>query len=84
MFDDLLNTDGNDYTLYTEKCIVCLKPAITFTGHVLNGNDTVVAGWCKKHTEVNRPADGLLNRVGCYGGWHPEYGIEKICDNEEV
>ena len=60
----------------TEKCIVCLKKATNFGGHVIDENGkTIIAGWCDKHADITSP--NLLRREGCYGAWHKRYGIGK-------
>lgn len=66
----------------TKKCIVCLKKAIHFTGHVIKDNDIVFAGFCDDHinTYINKWKNTenyyyLGNMKGCYGGWMPEYGF---------
>jgi len=57
----------------TEKCIVCLKPAIWYRGHVVvkNGED-IIAGWCEEHHDIETPY--LMNKKGCYGGYNKIYG----------
>jgi len=58
----------------TKKCIVCLKKATIFGGHVIDENGKcIIAGFCQEHSEVECPH--LLNREGCYGAWHKRYGL---------
>ena len=65
-----------------KNCIVCLRKATKFTGHVVKENDIVFAGFCDDHinTYINkwRKTENyyyLGNMEGCYGGWMPEYGF---------
>jgi len=86
MFEDLLGTsvDIDDLWLRTENCLVCLKPATEFTGHVLKGTKRVTAGWCKEHSRTpGWPISMSLLGVsmGCYGGWHEKYGIQIMEDD---
>lgn len=60
----------------TARCLICLKEACTFSGHVLKGRKLVTAGWCLAHSE-DPVTLGFAKRQGCYGGWLPEYGIRK-------
>lgn len=33
----------------TKYCVVCLnKKAVSWIGHVLKGQESIIAGWCKK------------------------------------
>jgi len=63
---------------YTKKCIVCLKKACIWGGHVVGENNKpIIVGWCKEHH--THPNVNLMNRIGCYGAWHKRYGlIEKL------
>ena len=37
-------------TLY---CVYCLKQeAVEWTGHVMNGDEAVLAGWCAEHKNI--------------------------------
>jgi hypothetical protein len=41
------------------------------------GSLSVLAGWCSSKCaagEVFGPS--LLGRTGCYGAWHPAYGLK--------
>lgn len=60
----------------TEFCIVCLKPAVVYSGHVLKGKEQVLAGFCKKH-ECPQSSPHLLQRAGCFGYWGHAYGLKK-------
>ena len=57
----------------TSACIVCLKPAEVWSGHVLRGNRKVLAGWCVEHRRL-RYRMKLMGDLACYGGWHRRYG----------
>lgn len=58
----------------TEKCIVCLKKAKVFTGHVIDEKGKpIIAGWCSDHEGA--PQINMMKRTGCYGAWHKRYGI---------
>jgi len=59
----------------TTKCIVCLKKAERYGGHLLLRKDYVLAGWCKDHD--GEPKMNLMNRTGCYGGFHEKYGFQE-------
>jgi hypothetical protein len=60
----------------TKRCIVCLKKATIFGGHVVDATGKrIYAGWCDEH--FNTPNINLLGKYGCYGGWHPKYGVKK-------
>lgn len=62
--------------LETVNCIVCLKPAITWSGNVVmnKNNKTVIAGWCDKHKDDIECYD-FAGRGGCFGGYLKEYGF---------
>jgi len=70
----------------TTKCIICLKKATCYTGHVVKEGEPISAGWCREHAEVylrpwDEPSESLGslylgNKMGCYGGWMECYGIE--------
>lgn len=64
----------DERNLATTKCIVCLGPAEILGGHILKGDEKVLVGWCEKHAD-NSVSPNLMRRVGCYGGWHPRYGL---------
>lgn len=61
----------------TTKCIVCLRPATVFSGHVMRGREAVIAGWCDDHSVVNWTPPFYMGRIGCCGGWHSAYGCRK-------
>lgn len=59
----------------TVNCIVCLKPAEFWSGHVLTEDDKVItAGFCKKHIDTHSP--DLIDRIGCFGGYYKAYRIK--------
>lgn len=64
----------------TENCLVCLKPAtIHGGGYVLKQDgEEVLAGWCREHGLNNVPDVSFLNRPGCHGGYHNEYGCKRL------
>jgi len=60
----------------TEKCIICLKKAVIYGGHVVDENNkSIFAGFCLTHSDNKSP--NLLRRQGCYGAWHKRYGLTK-------
>ena len=68
----------------TTRCIVCLKKATHYTGHLVKGNGKVLAGWCDEHRNTTlcdeQARTGhmyLMDRVGCFGAWHRSYGFKK-------
>lgn len=61
----------------TRNCIVCLRPAESWSGHILRGHEIVIAGWCRKHQESHRRVN-LANRIGCMGGYLPAYELTKL------
>lgn len=65
--------DKNKKWWKVKNCIVCLKKATIYTGHVMKENLVVSAGFCEKHQDA--PCASLLGEEGCFGGWHKEYGI---------
>jgi len=61
----------------TQKCLVCLKKAEYFTGHLLTEtNEMIIGGFCKKHLNVINI--NFLNRQGCLGAYHSKYGIQSF------
>jgi hypothetical protein len=73
----MINTLKINKMKTTEKCIVCLKKATNFSGHVIkNDGRIIIAGWCDEHSDLH--SINLLNKNGCFGGWHNEYGISKM------
>ena len=59
----------------TNKCVVCLKPAVSHSGFVRKGNEEILAGHCEQHKD--RDSSSLMNEADCYGGWHESYGFVK-------
>ena len=58
----------------TENCIICLAPAVLWTGHVTKGKQKITAGFCRGHKIVDLYItfkDGL----GRYGDYKNDYGI---------
>jgi hypothetical protein len=60
----------------TTKCLRCLRPATIHAGHVLKGEQVVLAGWCIRCIE-QIPRSDLMKTRACYGGWHRAYGLRK-------
>lgn len=63
----------------TKKCIVCLKKATVFAGHLIGippQRRLIFAGFCKKHSLLENSYHNFMNKQGCFGGWHPRYGIQ--------
>ncbi len=65
-----------------ENCIICLKKATVFTGHVLKGTrrEKVTAGWCKDDLQKSEDMT-LMKGAACFGEWKPEYGIRENFEN---
>ena len=62
----------------TTSCIVCLSPATSHGGHVVKDSTVVLAGFCADHVkEYSGHQPILAMRIGCFGGWLPEYGFEE-------
>jgi hypothetical protein len=60
----------------TVNCVRCMKPANTFSGHVIMGREKVHAAWCsdecrKAISEVVSPSG-----MGCMGQWHAGLGLQ--------
>jgi len=67
----------------TKNCILCLKPATSFSGHlllkatVLDGLiESVMAGWCNKHYQMPSMTPDFAGKEGCVGYYGDLYGIE--------
>ena len=60
--------------LQVKNCLICLRPARFYIGHVMLGPLWITAGFCEKHQSP--PLTSLGNEQGCFGGWLPEYDIE--------
>lgn len=82
-----MNVDPDSLTFYSlevENCIVCLKKATVFTGHLLLKEGCVPlniikvgAGFCKKHNKDEFIlAPEKFGIKGCFGEWKPKYGIQ--------
>ena len=74
------------FSFQTKNCIICLKEAEWFSGHVIRGSRVVTAGWCVEHSDMDldlrSPKDKkryyLANKEGCHGGWLKEYGLTRM------
>lgn len=64
----------------TKNCIVCLKPAVVYTGHLLakHGKE-ITAGFCKEHEDTDCP--GYFGRQGCYGIYSKKLGKRKAMNS---
>ena len=60
----------------TRNCIVCLRSADNWSGHVFRGRELVIAGWCRKHQRSHGRVC-FANRIGCMGGYMTAYGLIK-------
>ncbi len=59
-----------------EKCIVCLKPATVFTGHLVEfPYQHICAGFCGEHQDA--PCPDYLGRTGCFGVYHKVFGMKE-------
>jgi len=58
----------------TIKCVVCGSKATCFGGHVHNGDDKVIAGFCKEH--FRNTAKENNDCKGCYGEYKEEMGVD--------
>ena len=70
-------TMRKDKSYQTPNCLICLRPATTWTGHVLHGEDVITAGWCVEHVPEGRAMRDFAGRQGCFGGYLPAYDIEE-------
>lgn len=61
----------------TKRCVVCLKEATIWSGYILEGEEKITAGWCKKHRYYKKPPSPL----SCYGGYHSKYEKEEVKEN---
>jgi hypothetical protein len=62
-------------TASVENCIVCLKKATSFTGHVhKEDGEAVIAGFCQLHNN-KKQINGKCK--GCYGYWENDMGYDK-------
>ena len=52
--------------LQTTCCVVCGGEPSVYTGHVVRGGRTVIAGWCRDHPHETQLWRGMLS-TGCYG-----------------
>ncbi len=58
----------------TKNCIICIKPAKIWTGHVIKHAEMITAGWCKDHIEQSENMS-LMEGAACFGKHKPEYGL---------
>lgn len=63
--------------MITLNCIVCLKKAEVWTGHVLRGSskEKITAGWCKEHLHMSEDVSQMQRSSGCFGQWQPEFEL---------
>lgn len=75
-------------TLECTACVKCGKPAVSFSGHLHRGDDTVMAGWCKPCADkyYNMSQDEFILHmakeikspcIGCFGQWHQKHGLRE-------
>ena len=59
----------------TLRCIECGEPATIYMGHVHDGKENVIAGFCETH----RPNKdyGYPDCKGCFGDWHKLMGKDE-------
>jgi len=67
----------------TKKCVLCLKPATSWSGHLLLQAtildrliDSVVAGWCNNHSHMPSMTPDFMGKEGCVGYYGDLYGLE--------
>lgn len=58
----------------TENCVMCLKPACYWTGHVAKGDEKVLAGFCSEQCEKKGSHIVSPTGAGCLGQWHDGLG----------
>lgn len=63
---------------HTKNCIVCGVKADMWTGHVLNRDKKIIAGWCSFHLRAAEPRTDL--GMGCYGYWLSAHGITNMLE----
>jgi hypothetical protein len=59
----------------TERCVECFEPRTSVCGHVVLGDNHVLAGWCSKHMHI----PGLkpyADPPGYFGTWDERMGLE--------
>ena len=63
--------------LQTINCIICGKPAKSYTGHVHRGKTTVIAGFCNRHPRGSRKFSyrPIPDCEGCYGKYKEAHGL---------
>lgn len=62
--------------MQTKNCIICgARPIWSYTGHVLKGDEKIIAGSCKS-AKCRLQRDSIMIAGGYCGQWRPAYGIE--------
>ncbi len=69
----------------TKKCVRCLKPAVSWSGHLLLQAtilerliDSVMAGWCSKHSHMLSLTPDFANKEGCLGYYGDLYELQHL------
>ncbi len=65
----------------TKNCIVCLKKATQWSGHVIKFpkqpiREALIAGFCAEHVGVLK-YHLYFNRRGCYGFYNKNHGSQE-------
>lgn len=57
------------------RCVLCPRPAQTWTGHLRMGAAKIIAGWCEGHGPKDVQGYPFpLKASGYVGEWSPSYG----------
>jgi hypothetical protein len=59
----------------TKNCIVCIKKATCYIGHVHKKKEHIIAGFCKEHFKTTSIIEGC--NKGCYGKYNYKMGHDK-------
>jgi len=64
---------------HTARCIICNTRATSWTGHVHDGYNIILAGFCREHHQYGNSDKYLptcaLRKAACYGEWKEYYGV---------
>jgi hypothetical protein len=69
--------------LHTKNCIICFKPATSWTGHVHKTDGDILAGWCDNHkNSSNKSTHHFIsvkkNCIGCFGRFTKDMGTQLL------
>lgn len=64
----------------TASCLTCGQRATNFCGHVLCGDEQIIAGWCETHAEQEQATSRgeKVPPMGYHGQWKPWMGIKEF------